>query len=67
MAAPNVVAFIDPIKGGWITPENRTTYVLNESGSFSHLNEAGHAYWSHRVATKILRVGPSAALPWQLS
>ena len=62
LTAPNVVAFIDPIAGQWITEANKTTYMLNESGSYSHLNNAGHLYFARKIATEVLRVGPSAAL-----
>jgi hypothetical protein len=63
LAAPNVVAFIDPIADAWITDSNKTTYMLDESGKYAHLNEVGHLWWARKVAKEILRVGSSQALP----
>ncbi|QNJ57997.1 esterase [Gordonia phage JKSyngboy] len=62
-AARNVVRFIDPIAGGWITGSgtaaapagdgNADTYVVADG---VHLNAAGSSYWANRLATEIVRV-----------
>jgi lysophospholipase L1-like esterase len=67
LAAPNVIAFVDPLNEGWLTGTGRSGAATNDGNrdvytgtDSTHLTTAGHQYFADRLARTLSAVLPAS-------